>query len=159
MISTLKCACVALMLFALPVSQLNAQQTQAEARIDLQIEINKTVQTIRAVTRPKETSDRSNLMQEFKNLEYSPAARELAVARRRALLDGRFLGQMRNAVGYRPIISFFPQGDMMTVGPVIVSPDRRYVRIGISAARTGIGHVHTFNFSTGEYRRLDNRAP
>ena len=115
------------MLFAFPVSHLNAQQTQAEARIDLQIEISKTVQAIRAVTRPKETSDRSNLMQEFKNLEYSPAARELAVARRRASLDGRFLGQ-RNAVGYRPIISFFPQGDMMTVGPVIVSPDRRYVR-------------------------------
>jgi hypothetical protein len=123
------------------------------------MEISKTVQAIRAVTRPKEISDRSNLMQEFKNLEYSPAARELAVARRKASLDGRFLGQMRNSVGYRPIISFFPQGDMMTVGPVIVSPDRRYVRIGISAARTGIGHVHTFNFSTGEYRRLDNRAP
>ena len=89
-------------------------------------------------------------MQQFKGLEYSPAAKEFAVSRRRASLDGRFLGQTRGSVGYRPIISFFPQGDMMSVGPVIVSPDRRYVRIGVSAAKTGIGHVHTFNFSTGE---------
>jgi len=123
--------------------------------VDLHIDIKKTVETIRSVTKPTEIPTQSELMQKFKGLEYSPAARELAVSRRRAALDGRFLGQARGNVGYRPIISFFPQGDMMTAGPVIVSPDRRYVRIGVSAAKTGIGHVHTFNFSTGKYQRLD----
>jgi hypothetical protein len=152
MINTLKYFCAVLILSAIPTSPLVAQQPK---EVDLQIEISKTIQAIRAITKPTESPYRPALIHQFRNLEYSPAARELAVARRRASLDGRFLGQMRG-VGYRPIISFFPQGDMMTVGPVIVSPDRRYVRIGISAARTGIGHVYTFNFSTGEYRRLDN---
>lgn len=125
--------------------------------VDLHIDIKKTVETIKSVTNPTKTPNRSDLMQQFKGLEYSPAAKEFAVSRRRASLDGRFLGQTRGSVGYRPIISFFPQGDMMSVGPVIVSPDRRYVRIGVSAAKTGIGHVHTFNFSTGEYKRIDGK--
>ena len=125
--------------------------------VDLHIDIKKTVETIRSVTKPTEIPTHSELMQKFKGLEYSPAAKELAVSRRQASLDGRFLGQVRGNVGYRPIISFFPQGDTMTAGPVIVSPDRRYVRIGVSAAKTGIGHVHTFNFSTGKYQRLEGK--
>jgi len=125
-----------------------------DKEVDLQMEINKTINVIRSVTEEKKMD--SPLYKQINIPTNSRAVRELIVARRRAVLGGVFLGQKRGAVGYRPIISFFPQGDMMTVG-AIVSPDRRYVRIGVSAANTGIGAVHTFNFSTGEYRTLDNK--
>ena len=78
--------------------------------VDLHIDIKKTVETIRSVTKPTKIPTRSDLMQQFKGLEYSPATKELAVSRRRAALDGRFLGQTRGNVGYRPVISFFPSG-------------------------------------------------
>ena len=87
----------------------------------------------------------------------TPAVKELARDRRRASLAGMFLGQKNGAVGYHPIISILPQGNMMMAGPVILSPDRRYARIGISYSNTSIGAVHTFNFSTGQYQTLDNR--
>ena len=126
-----------------------------DKEVDLQMEINKTINAIRSITEEKKIDSPLPLKQ-INISTNSRAVRELIVDRRRAVLGGVFLGQKRGAVGYRPIISFFPQGDMMTVG-AIVSPDRRYVRIGISAANTGIGAVHTFNFSTGEYRTLDNK--
>ena len=124
--------------------------------VDLQMEINKTINVIRGVTENKPVTRPPSLREQLNSLTDSPAAREFAVSRRRAALAGVFLGQKNGVVGYRPIISFFPQGDMMTTG-AIVSPDRRYVRIGVSAANTGIGSVHTFNFSTGEAQSLDNK--
>jgi hypothetical protein len=127
-----------------------------DKEVDLQMEINKTINVIRSVTGEKKIDSPLPLNRQVSIPTNSRAVRELIVARRRAVLAGAFLGQRRGPVGYRPIISFFPQGDMMTTG-AIVSPDRRYVRIGISAANTGIGAVHTFNFSTGEYRTLDNK--
>jgi sortase (surface protein transpeptidase) len=36
-------------------------------------------------------------------------------------------------IGYFPIIQWYPYGTQMDVGPVFVSPDRRYVRFGINA--------------------------
>ena len=127
-----------------------------DKEVDLQMEINKTINAIRNVTGEKKIDSPLPLNRQISIPTNSRAVRELIVARRRAVLAGVFLGQRRGPVGYRPIISFFPQGDMMTTG-AIVSPDRRYVRIGVSAANTGIGAVHTFNFSTGEYRTLDNK--
>ena len=67
-----------------------------------------------------------------------------------------FLGQRNRSVGYYPIISILPQGHSMTAGPVILSPDRRYARIGISYSNMSIGAVHTFNFSTGSSQSFNN---
>ena len=92
-----------------------------------------------------------SLREKLNSLTYTPAVKELARDRRRASLAGMFLGQNH------PIISILPQGNMMMAGPVILSPDRRYARIGISYSNTSIGAVHTFNFSTGQYQTLDNR--
>jgi hypothetical protein len=98
-----------------------------------------------------------SLREKLNSLTYTPAVKELARDRRRASLAGMFLGQRNGAVGYHPIISILPQGNMMVAGPVILSPDRRYARIGISYSNTSIGAVHTFNFSTGKYQTLNNR--
>jgi hypothetical protein len=96
------------------------------------------------------------LREKLNSLEYTPAVKELARDRRKATLGGMFLGQKNGAVGYHPIISILPEGNSMTAG-VVVSPDRRYVRVGISTYQMGIGAVHTFNFSTGKYQSLNNR--
>lgn len=117
--------------------------------IDLQISIKKTVDAMNKPRSSPEPLSRSELPAYFYSLERSKATMELARSRNRMAGAGHFLGQRNGTVGYRPIISFFPQGDMMTAGPVIVSPDRRYVRIGVSMTRSGITGVNTFNFSTG----------
>jgi hypothetical protein len=97
------------------------------------------------------------LREKLNSLTYTPAVKELARDRRRASLGGMFLGQRNGAVGYHPIISVLPQGNMMMVSPVILSPDRRYARVGIFYSNTSIGAVHTFNFSTGESQSFDKR--
>ena len=96
-----------------------------------------------------------SLREKLNSLTYTPAVKELARDRRRASLAGMFLGQKNRSVGYYPIISVLPQGHSMVAGPVILSPDRRYARIGISYSNMSIGAVHTFNFSTGKYQTLD----
>ena len=98
-----------------------------------------------------------SLREKLNSLTYTPAVKELARDRRRASLAGMFLGQKNRAVGYHPIISILPQGTMMTAGPVILSPDRRYARIGISYSNMSIGAVHTFNFSTGQSQTLESK--
>jgi hypothetical protein len=98
-----------------------------------------------------------SLREKLNSLTYTPAVKELARDRRRASLAGMFLGQKNRAVGYHPIISILPQGNTMTAGPVIVSPDRRYVRVGISYSNMSIGAVHTFNFSTGSAQSFNSR--
>jgi len=106
----------------------------------------------RYIPREREMS----LREKLNSLTDTPATRELARDRRHAVEDGRFsvvLG--KRGVGYHPIITWLPQGTTMSAGPVIVSPDRRYVRIGISASNMSVGAVHTFNFSTGQYQRID----
>jgi len=98
-----------------------------------------------------------SLREKLNSLTYTPAVKELARDRRRASLAGMFLAQKNRAVGYHPIISILPQGNMMTAGPVIVSPDRRYVRVGISFFNMNVGAVHTFNFSTGQYQAIESK--
>jgi len=58
-------------------------------------------------------------------------------------------GGMRPPIGYMPMIMWVPQGMHMGVGPVMVSPDRRYVRFGINAGFYHMPRVHTFNYSNG----------
>ena len=98
-----------------------------------------------------------SLREKLNSLTYTPAVKELLRDRRRASLAGIFLGQRNRSVGYYPIISVLPQGHSMVAGPVILSPDRRYARIGISYSNTSIGAVHTFNFSTGKYQAIGSR--
>jgi len=47
-------------------------------------------------------------------------------------------------VGYFPIIQWYPQGAFMHVGPMMVSPDRRYVRFGINAGFYRINGFETY---------------
>ena len=98
-----------------------------------------------------------SLREKLNSLTYTPAVKELARDRRRASLAGMFFGQRNGTVGYHPIISILPQGNMMMAGPVILSPDRRYARVGISYSNTSIGAVHTFNFSTGATQSFNER--
>tara|TARA_R110000751_G_scaffold93925_3_gene183348 strand:- start:5861 stop:6514 length:654 start_codon:yes stop_codon:yes gene_type:complete len=120
-------------------------------------EIQKVMGQIDLYAKTKEKTVRPlSLREKLNSLTDTPAVRELAVSRRRASLDGMFLGQRNGPVGYHPIISILPQGDSMTTG-VVVSPDRRYVRVGVSMMNVGVGAVHTFNFSTGEAESLEGR--
>lgn len=49
-------------------------------------------------------------------------------------------------VGYFPVVQWYPYGTWMHVGPVIVSPDRRYVGFGINAGFSQYRGFETFNF-------------
>jgi hypothetical protein len=93
---------------------------------------------------------------QLRAIEESRAVRDLALARRQALRDGRFFAGRRGAVGNRPMITTLPEGTNMSVQSAIVSPDRRYVRISIPPfppITSGVGDVSTFNFATGEAGR------
>lgn len=57
----------------------------------------------------------------------------------------------RAAPGFRPLITTLPSGVSMGASAV-VSPDRRYVRIGVTAFQSSVGPVRTFNMKTGETR-------
>ena len=57
------------------------------------------------------------------------------------------------AVGYRPIITWLPEGTTMTAGAV-VSPDLRNVRISVNPFFSRIGPVDTFNYHNGQTRRI-----
>jgi hypothetical protein len=97
-----------------------------------------------------------SLREKLNGLTDTPATRELA-RDRKALMFNKTPTLGQRGVGYHPIISILPQGDTMMAGPVIVSPDRRYVRVGISASKMGVGAVHTFNFSTGKYQQIGGK--
>lgn len=57
-------------------------------------------------------------------------------------------------VGYRPNIMWLPSGTYFSTGPAIVGPNRRYVRFGINVGFSNISGVSTFNFVTGQTRRI-----
>jgi len=60
---------------------------------------------------------------------------------------------MPRNVGYAPLIMVLPEGTNFGVNAV-VSGDRRYVRMGFSPMFSTITSVHTFNMSTGAYKRV-----
>ena len=62
-------------------------------------------------------------------------------------------GWGNRTVGYRPIITWLPEGVNMTAGAV-VSPDLRHVRISVNPFFSRIGPVDTFNYHTGQTRRI-----
>lgn len=65
------------------------------------------------------------------------------------------VGWKRNGrVGYQPVVQFFPEGISYVVGPVVVSDDRRYVRIGMNIGFSQVIGFQTFNFVTGENKNF-----
>ena len=54
-----------------------------------------------------------------------------------------------NNVVYYPHVQWFSYGTNFNVGPVIVSPNRRYVRMGINFGFSSITGYSTFNLSNG----------
>jgi len=56
-------------------------------------------------------------------------------------------------VGYAPVITTLPEGAMMGASAV-VSPDRRYVRIGVQPFFSHIDRVDTFNIYNGRSRTI-----
>lgn len=59
-----------------------------------------------------------------------------------------------NNIGFSPIISWYPNGVMLQVGPAAVSPDRKYVRIGINMGFGQVTGFDTFNFYNGETKHF-----
>lgn len=59
-----------------------------------------------------------------------------------------------NNVGFSPVIVWYPNGVIFNAGPVAISDDRRYVRIGINIGFGQVISVDTFNFSNGEYKHI-----
>jgi hypothetical protein len=57
-----------------------------------------------------------------------------------------------NNVVYYPHVQWFSYGTNLNVGPIIVSPDRRYVRVGIGVGFSSYQGFHTFNYRTGQSR-------
>jgi len=51
-----------------------------------------------------------------------------------------------NRVGFQPVISILPKGAYLSVGPVTISSDRRYVKVGLTPFFSDIGRVDTFTF-------------
>jgi hypothetical protein len=57
------------------------------------------------------------------------------------------------AVGYFPVVTWLPSGVSLSAS-ALVSPDRRHVRMSLAPFFSTIGPVYTFNYMTGETRRL-----
>lgn len=52
----------------------------------------------------------------------------------------------KRKVGYRPIITWLPSGASMNVGPVVVSEDRRYIRMTINPFFSSVIGFKTFTY-------------
>lgn len=52
----------------------------------------------------------------------------------------------RRKAGFRLVITTLPSGSSLNVGPVIVSQDRRYVRLSVNPWFSSIKSIKTFTF-------------
>lgn len=59
-------------------------------------------------------------------------------------------------IGYRPHISWLPQGTTLNVNGVYVDPYRRSVTIGINAQFYHIPQVRTYNFYNGQQNTFNH---
>jgi hypothetical protein len=71
----------------------------------------------------------------------------------RQMLENELWWRRYNAVGYRPVITWLPEGTHFGASAVI-SPDRRYVRVSPTPFFSSVGPVYTYNIQTGETTRL-----
>jgi hypothetical protein len=99
-----------------------------------------------------EKEEQQELDQANQNLAKAKAVRDEL---RRLVESRRGAG---GRAGFSPVITWLPEGASLTASAV-VSPDRRYVRINAMPFFSSIGPVHTFNFGTGETRRLRQFDP
>ena len=98
---------------------------------------------------------RAILAQQLGAASDTSSLRDYALALRRGLADGRIdpraFGRS-GAVGFRPQITQFPEGNQMDASAVI-DASRRYVRFtlqGTAPISSGITNVDTFNFVSGQ---------
>ena len=84
----------------------------------------------------------SKIYQSLKNLDDSKARQEYNAWKKKY----KHLRGAPANVGYRPIISWLPQGTAASFGPVVVSEDRRYIRMGINIGFSSIKSVSTFSY-------------
>jgi hypothetical protein len=71
----------------------------------------------------------------------------------RQMLENELWWRRYNAVGYRPVITWLPEGTHFGASAV-VSPDRRYVRVSPAPFFSSVGPVYSYNLNTGETRRM-----
>ena len=90
------------------------------------------------------------------NLDNSLASEAYQREMRLAKRDGRLRrGRPRGQSGFRPVLTVLPSGSMFFTSAVI-SADRRYVRVTPMPMFSSITDVFTFNFASGEQRRVDD---
>ena len=82
---------------------------------------------------------------EMQKVRYIPPQSEGEASADRGKLLKALSAFDRSPVGFRPVITVLPGGVRLPVG-VVVSADRRYVRIGLSPMFSTVGNVTTFNF-------------
>ena len=98
---------------------------------------------------------RAILAQQVQAVSDSSSLRDYALSIRRGVRDGRIDPRIfgrRGAVGFRPQIQTFDEGNQMNAMAVI-DASRRYVRftlLGSQPVASGITNVDTFNFVTGQ---------
>lgn len=77
----------------------------------------------------------------------------------RDFLESREDGARRaGAVGYAPVIQVIPEGSSLSA-QAVVSPDRRYVRIGLQPVFSEITDVFTFSFLNGNGGQTQQQQP
>ena len=58
-------------------------------------------------------------------------------------------GRRHNHVGYYPVVRWYPYGTYMGT-QAVVSPNRRYVRVGVNVGFSTYRGYSTFNYRTGK---------
>jgi len=68
------------------------------------------------------------------------------------------IGYYPPPIAYYPVVTWLPEGTSLTA-QAVVSPDGRSVRTSVTPFFSSIGPVYTFNYMTGETRRLSQFDP
>ena len=98
----------------------------------------------------QEKASGNDILKSLQRLDDSDAVKKYNEYNRKYRRGVSFKNRVLRNVGYRPIITWIPEGVGMHVGPVLVSPDRRYVRFGINMNFSSIKGFSTFNMGSGE---------
>ena len=98
----------------------------------------------------QEKASGNDILKSLQKLDDSDAVRKYNEYNRKYRRGVSFKNRVLRNVGYRPIITWIPEGVGMHVGPVLVSPDRRYVRFGVNMNFSSIKGFSTFNMGTGQ---------
>ena len=98
----------------------------------------------------QEKASGNDILKSLQRLDDSDAVKKYNEYNRKYRRGVSFKNRVLRNVGYRPIITWIPEGVGMHVGPVLVSPDRRYVRFDINMNFSSIKGFSTFNMGTGE---------